>query len=141
MNDGPVINGEPALRTRCEYRGNQLAIELLVLDNEASPVADFLGQLTEQERGKVDVLFERLGNQGRISNKELFKKIEGTKLFEFKRHQIRLICFYTSNKRVVICHALRKKQDKHQKRDLDRAEKLRTDYLNQAETGNDHERQ
>jgi phage-related protein len=129
------------LRTRCEFRGNQLAIELLVFDNGACPVADFLGQLTGQERRRIDVLFERLGNQGRISNKELFKKLEGTKLFEFKRHQIRLICFYTPDKRVVICHALRKKQDKHQKRDLDHAETLRTEYLKQPETGNDHERQ
>jgi len=128
------------LHTKCEYKGNFLSVVLLVLNNGSCPVGDFLASLTPQERRKVDVLFELIGCRGRISNKEHFKKIEGTDLFEFKRHQVRLLCFYTEDKQIVICHALRKKKDRHKKRDLDLATDLRNLYLKQCAGGNDHER-
>lgn len=116
----------PAMHTRSEYKGNHFCIELLVLDDQSCPVGDFLDALSESDRRKIDVLFERLATHGSISNKEKFKKIEGTtKLFEFKSYQIRLICFFASNKRVVICHALIKKKDKHSPKDLEHAEGLR----------------
>jgi len=114
------------MHTRPEHKGNYFSIELLVLDDQCCPVGDFLNGLSESNRTKIDVLFERLASTGKISNKEKFKKIEGTqKLFEFKSFQIRLICFFTSNKRVVICHALMKKKDKHSSTDLEYAESLR----------------
>ena len=117
------------MRTKCEFKGNAFSIDVLVLDDESCPVAEFLIALSQSDRRKVDVLLELLGSKGRISNKEHFKKIEGTDLFEFKRHQIRLICFFTPEKKVVICHALLKKQDKHRARDLEYAEKLRKSLL------------
>jgi len=119
------------LRTKCEFTGHRLSIELLVLDNESCPVGEFLLQLTEQERRRIDVLFELLGTTGHIANKEHFKKIEGTDLFEFKRHQLRFLCFYTADRRVVVCHALRKKKDKHRRRDLEHAAELMKKYLDQ----------
>lgn len=101
-----------------------------MLDNGSCPVRDYLSSLSSQERQKVDVLFERLGSTARITNEQKFKKIEGTgSLFEFKSHQTRLICFFTKDKRVVICHALRKKQDKHKPKDLEHAENLRKALL------------
>ena len=126
---GPSSRSAGILDTRCEFQGPLLSIHALMLDDGSSPVRDYLTALSTQDRRKVDVLFERLGHTGKISNKEHFKKIEGTNLFEFKRHQIRLICFFTPDKRVVICHALTKKQDKHQRNDLDHAESLRKALL------------
>jgi hypothetical protein len=113
------------LHTECVYKGNFHSIELLVLDDGSCPVRGFLSALSAKDRTKVDVLFELLASHGRISNKEKFKKIEGTELWEFKSFQIRLICFFMKDKRVVICHALTKKQDKHKPKDLVHAENLR----------------
>lgn len=118
-----------SLQTECVYQGNFFSIEVLVLDDGSSPARDFLSSLSSLERTKVDVLFERLASTGKISNSEHFKKIEGTDLLEFKRHQIRLICFFMKGKRVVICHCVRKKQDKHKPKDLDHAENLRKALL------------
>jgi hypothetical protein len=119
------------LQTRCLYKGNHFSIRALVLRDGACPVGDFLAALTPKERRKVDVLFEKLATHGIIRNKELFKKIEGTDLFEFKRFQTRLICFFTADKLVVICHAVMKKKDKHRMEDLDHATGLRKSYLGQ----------
>lgn len=117
------------METKCEFQGTRFGIHVLVLDDNKSPVGDFLAALEPSDRRKVDVLFELLAEKGVISNSEHFKKIEGTDLFEFKRFQIRLICFYTSDKKVVVCHAVKKKKDKHKPSDLDYAEKLRKSFL------------
>lgn len=118
-----------ALRTESEHKGNSFSIEVLVLDDGSSPVREFLSSLEQSQRRKIDVLFELLATRGKITNDEKFKKIEGTQLFEFKSHQIRLICFFTKDKRVVLCHGLFKKKDKHKPNDLGHAENLRKALL------------
>lgn len=117
------------MQTKCEFQGTYLGIHVMVLDDGSSPVQDFLNGLEAGERRRVDALFDLLGSNGQIRNKEQFKKIESSNLFEFKRFQIRLICFFTSDKKVVICHALRKKKDKHSQSDLDYAERMRKKFL------------
>jgi mRNA-degrading endonuclease RelE of RelBE toxin-antitoxin system len=102
---------------------------LLVLDNGTCPVREFLTSLSPADRRKVDVLVELFASRGKIANKEKFKKIEGTNLFEFKSHQIRLICFFAEGKRLVICRGLIKKKEKHDARDLDNADNLRKAFL------------
>lgn len=110
------------MATKLVYGGARFQIELLVSDDGKCQVNEFLEELDASDRRKLDVLFEYLGEQGRISNKEKFKKLEGTDgLYEFKSFQIRLICFYTSDKRVIVCRALKKKRDKHDRTDLDYA--------------------
>ena len=58
------------------------------------PALEFFEQLSEEEAAKVQVLFERLAERGRITNKTQFKKLENRKghaIWQFKRHQIRLL--------------------------------------------------
>jgi phage-related protein len=70
-----------------------------------------------------------MGENGAISNSEKFKKLEGTDgLFEFKSFQVRIICFMTSNKKVVLCHGVIKKKDKHAKSDLNIAARFKNKY-------------
>lgn len=118
------------MQSKCVYSGNHYSVEVLVLDSGSSPTDGYLSALSDSDRRKVDVLFERLCCHGRISNKEHFRKVEGTDLFEFKRFQIRLLGFYTRDKRFVICHAVTKKQDKHDRQDLKHAQALRDSYMN-----------
>jgi len=47
----------------------------------------FYDNLDKTDKAKINKLFEVLGDHGKISNKEKFKKIEGTDFFEFKNFQ------------------------------------------------------
>lgn len=110
--------GEPLLATRVEYQGCIKSIELLVDDDGNCPTYVFLEKLSTSDRRKVDHLFQLMGEKGQIKNKQRFKKLEGTDgIFEFKSHQIRLLCFFAGNK-VVICRGVRKKKDLHDEQDI-----------------------
>jgi len=67
------------------------------------PAKDFyVNELSEQERGKLKPPITRLADDGRVENRERFKKVEGTEeLFEFKLHQIRVLGFFLPGGRFV----------------------------------------
>jgi hypothetical protein len=70
-------------------------------------------------------LFNKIGEQGRIANKEQFKRIEGTEFFEFKNFQIRMPCFFLPGSLVVITHGFRKKGDRIPPSEIDRATRIK----------------
>ena len=79
----------------------------------------------------MQVLFERLAEHGRIINKEQFKKLENRKghaIWEFKRHQVRLLGRF-AGKQFLVAHGLKKKQNKHRSADLDRTARILTEHL------------
>lgn len=112
-----------------EYEGIRFRIACLELADGSCPAGEFLDGLDESDRRKLDTLFERLGDHGKISNKEQFKKLEGSQgIFEFKRHQIRLLCFYAPGGHLILAFGLRKKKDKHAPADIERAEAYKADF-------------
>lgn len=111
------------------YRGSKFTIELLLKADGSSPVGDFLASLPASDRKKVDTLFELMGEKGRITNDQKFKKLEGSnKIFEFKSFQVRLLCFFAGSGRLVICRGLIKKRDRHDKQDIQFAESCREKF-------------
>lgn len=111
------------MKTKGLYQGSKKSVVILV-DGE-DDVERFLDDLTASDRKKVGLLFERMGDFGVLHNREKFKKLEGSDgIFEFKSFQIRLLCFFVSD-RVVICRGLIKKKDKHDKVDIAYAEACR----------------
>lgn len=118
--------------TRAEYTGHKATIELYEFEDGTCPAAEYLNGLSPSNRRKVDSLFDLMGTKGEIRNKERFKKLENSDgIFEFKSHQIRLLCFHakTSPKKLIITHGVTKKRDKHAKADIERAEAIRSKYL------------
>ena len=115
------------MKTKGQYCGSKRSIELLCEDNDDCEA--FLNALDHKERRKLDVLFEYMGMQGRITNSEKFKKLEGSDgIFEFKSFQIRLLCFF-HGQRVIICRCLKKKRDKHHAADVTYAERCRQQFI------------
>ena len=99
---------------------------------------EFFEQLREDEAAKVQVLFERLAEHGRINNKQQFKKLEdlqGHPIWEFKRDQIRFLGRLGPGKQFLVAHGLKKKQDKHRPSDLDRTARILTEHLERHEQG------
>jgi transcriptional regulator with XRE-family HTH domain len=60
-----------------EYVGIKFTIQCLALADGSEPVGEFLDALDARDRRKLDVLFEMLGDLGRISNDTKFKKLAG----------------------------------------------------------------
>ena len=111
------------------YEGPARVIEAAILQDGSMPARDFVESLSEADRAKVYALFRMLGDIGRITNSEKFKKTEGTEFWEFKSFQIRMPCFFLPNRRVVITHGFRKKQDKIPRGEIERAKRIKTEHL------------
>lgn len=113
------------------YIGERYTIKCLELADQSCPTWDFLEALDKSDRTKLMVLFTRFADAGHISNDTKFKKVEGSeKIFEFKSFQIRIFCFF-DGKVLLLADAIRKKQDKHKRTDVDRAEAWRRWYFSQ----------
>lgn len=120
----------PSAATKIAYEGSKFRIELLVGPGGKCDVDEFLTALDPASRRRVDSLFELMAEKGSISNKEKFKKLEGSNgVFEFKSFQIRLLCFFAGAGRLVICRGLKKKRDKHGRQDIEFAERCRSVFL------------
>ena len=104
--------------------GTRFRVEALMHPNGAYEVCDFLEAQSAQDQAKLRALFERLAEVGRISNVEKFKKVSGD-IWAFKSFQIRVFCFFASDRRVVLVYGLKKKTDRYSPKEIDRAERLR----------------
>lgn len=90
-----------------------------------SPGEEFFDGLDDRDKVKLGVSFVKLADQGKIFNKQRFKKVEGTDFFEFKNHQIRMLCYFLPGGFVVITHGFRKQGDKIPKAEIQRANRIR----------------
>ena len=98
------------------------------------PALEFFEQLSKNEAAKVQALFERLAEHGRIRNNEQFKKLgdwQEHAIWEFKSFQLRFLGAFTPGSRFLVAHGLRKKKNKHRPADLDRAARILTEHMAQ----------
>ena len=81
---------------------------------------------------KLFALLERIAEHGPLRHNETqFKRIRPN-LYEIKSSQARLFCFYEEDRHLVITHgALKKGNTRVQDQEIDKAEKLRDEFLNQ----------
>ena len=110
--------------------GHKYTIRCLELADGSCPVGDFLDSLDKADKAKLSVLFTRLGDTGVISNREKFKKVEGS-IFEFKSFKIRIFCFF-HGKEVLLADGIIKKTDKLRAADIERAENWRRWFVSQT---------
>ena len=107
------------------YQGEQFTITYAVCLDQSRPGEKFYDGLTDNDKAKLNKLFEHLGDHGKISNREKFKKIDDTEFFEFKSFQIRMPCFFQQGRLVIITHGFRKKGDKIPPAEIKRAERIK----------------
>ena len=108
-------------------RGNLRTIEYAVRANGSMPAKDFIEGLDDRELRRLDTLFRRMADTGRIHNNEQFKQVE-VKIYEFKRHQIRLGCFQVGD-RWRLTHGFVKKSPKWPKSEIARAKQIMQEDL------------
>lgn len=116
--------------TRIAAFGTWGTVEWAVDENGESPAREFYDRLSDQDKAKVMVLFQRLADSGRISNHEHFKKLgpqagpAGRDLWEFKRFQVRFIGDFRPGRRFIVAHGARKKRDNLRREDIEKAVRM-----------------
>jgi hypothetical protein len=108
-------------------RGNLRTIEYAVCSDRSMPAREFVECLDESDQRKLEVLFRRMADMGKIFNREQFKLVEG-KIFEFKRFQIRIGCFQIGA-RWILTHGFKKKGDRWPDSQLVRANRIMAEHL------------
>ena len=102
----------------------------LVVTEEAS---DFLASIPASARDKVEYNISRIQNGER--NAELFKKLEGSEIWEFRTLyngiRYRLFAFWDtrSNTLVIATHGIIKKTQKTPAKEIAKAERIRREYF------------
>jgi len=110
------------------YVGSIFRIEYAICIDGSMPAKSFIeGELDEKEQHKLATLFQRLGDAGKISNREQFRKLEGA-LWEFKHFQTRVACFQ-DGPTWYLTHGFIKKKDKWPPSELTRAERIRGEHF------------
>ena len=110
------------------YRGARFTIEFAIRADSSLPARDFYNQLEPRWQARLNALFKLLGDTGRISSKEFFRKFsEG--FFEFKAFQTRMPCYFREDARVVITHGFTKKREgAAPKQEVERAKTIKVEY-------------
>ena len=92
---------------------------------DSCPAEEFLAGLAKEEWAGVVRIIKRLADVGKIHNTEQFKKIRGTDFWEFKSFQIRVFSYFDSQRQLVITHGCKKKQQKLDRAEIDRMQRIR----------------
>ena len=107
----------------------QLVFELDLLEE----ARDFLKSLSKEIRGKIGYNIRRVQRGER--DKELFKKLDGTEIWEFRtlynKTYYRLFAFWDKDMKtlVVATHGIVKKTQKTPQNEIKKAEEIRTKYF------------
>lgn len=109
------------------YRGSLRTVVYAVGANGSMPAKDFIENLDESDRRKIAVLFHRMGEAGKVPNRQQFKHVRG-QIFEFKKHQVRVFCFRKDD-RWLLTNGYKKKSDRLDQKEIARAERIMTEHL------------
>lgn len=101
-------------------------------EDQECPVEKFLDSVSEGLQVKIIAVFKLIETQNVVPGKFL-KKLERTKLFEvrveWQSNIYRFPCFFEKDKIVILTHGFQKKTMKTPRREIERAENYRQDYL------------
>ena len=101
---------------RVAAKGRWGTVEWATDANGESPAKAFYEGLNDGDKAKMNALFGWLARDGRIPNREKFRKLgqQGGKkyshLWEFKSFQLRFLGDFQGN-RFLVAHGVRKKKD------------------------------
>ncbi len=110
-----------------EVEGRWGTIKYAIRRNGKMPAKEFIESLDKADGRKINVLFKRMAETGRIFNKEKFSKLEGY-IFEFKSYQVRALCFQKSNN-WILTHGFIKKKGRTPRKEIKKAEDIMDEHL------------
>jgi hypothetical protein len=124
-----MLTFKKCMESNIAYRGTRFVIEFAIRTDGSVPGLVFYGETQPRWQGRLNTLFKLLGETGRISNKELFRKFADGGYFEFKAFQVRMPCYFRSDARVVITHGFtKKKEGAAPMQEVERAQTIKIEY-------------
>jgi phage-related protein len=108
-------------------RGDRIRVFAASTEGGSEAVVEFLEELSEPERTRMVRLFEKLAAGHRLS-KEDFRQVRG-KIYEFKDHRRRMMCFSTPEGWFVTHGFEKKTNDATPERQIERAERIMQEHL------------
>src|SRR5579864_372658 len=116
------------------YSGSKFTIEWYYDARGKCEALDFYNTLTIREKIKALHLFKRMGDAGEIKDRTKFN-YEGDHIYAFKPKPDRFLCFFYFGGKIIITNAFRKKRQKLQPNEKDRAERNKKDYVTRVKKG------
>jgi phage-related protein len=111
------------MHRRIAYAGARFTVAFAERSDGSSDAGVFYDTLGDTDKAKLLKLFEYLGDQGHITNREKFKKIADG-FFEFKSFQVRMPCVFTADGQVLVTHGFTKKGDEFPSSEIERAKRI-----------------
>lgn len=115
------------MEDRIVHRGKEFTIEWFYSTNGKSQALEYFNELDEARQDKAMALFVLMAEMGKIHNKTKFR-YEGDGIYAFKPQPDRFLCFFFSGKKIIICNAFEKKQDKLPAEEKRRALSYKKEY-------------
>jgi phage-related protein len=120
------------------YEGEKFTIEWYRDEKGNSQSLEYFMELNEASQDKLFLLFKRMAEFGRISDKTKFRH-EDDQIYAFKPKPDRFLCFFQKGRKIIVTNAFMKKQDKLPKNEKKRAMEYREDYLLRTNKGRYYE--
>jgi phage-related protein len=120
------------------YVGSVFQLEWYFDEHGESEALEYFNQLSEQQQLKFLFLVKRIGDFGKISNKEQFRN-EGDNIYAFKPQPDRFLCFFFTGKKIIVTNAFQKKTQKLPNNQKEKAIKYMNDFIQRHEEGKYYE--
>jgi phage-related protein len=126
--------GPPGEHEYLAYNGPKKRIEFYYTVAGKVIGTEFLKALPVGEKAKLAAVFAVMGDRGAIRNEEKFKHLKD-KIYEFKAHPNRVLCFFVKGDLIVLTHGFVKKERKTPGKEIEKAFSIREDYLDRVKRG------
>jgi phage-related protein len=104
------------------YRGRKFSIYAITRGRKCL-VKEFKDELSESDSKKVVALLKRAAEHGPPVNEEKFKLLRD-RIFEFKSHQVRILCAFDKGQIIILTHGFIKQKGNTPETEIERARRL-----------------
>jgi len=123
------------------YQGEQFQVEFYFTESGKIPAKEYLEKTSENVKLKLALLVKRIAENGRIFDITKFRQVSTKeKIYEFKPSGHRFFNFFYKGNKIIITNAYMKKSQKVSRKDLEKAKKMKKDYINRTKGDNYYEK-
>jgi phage-related protein len=118
------------------YQGEKFQVEFYFTESGEIPAKEYLDKEPLEVQVKLATLVKRIAEYGKLFDKTKFRKLDSKEnIFEFKPLGHRFFSFFYEGKKIIITNAYRKKSQKVNKRDLEKAKNMKIAYTDRLKEG------
>ena len=97
------------------YEGDKFTVEWFFDKSGESEALKYFESLSDIQKRKTLMLFKRMGDFGKIIDKEKFRN-KGDKIYAFKPQPDRFLSFFYTGRKIIVTNGFIKKLKKFQKK-------------------------